>query len=142
MSTEIRSDVQAIVELVHRIGREIVEPAAAEVDREARFPTESFAALRAEKLLSAYVPAEYGGMGLSHTDVCRICEVLGQYCASTAMVYAMHQIQVACIVHHGQSTPFFRSYMREWWINNSSSRRRQPRRGLVVICGKVSARSR
>ena len=113
MSTEIRSDVQSIVELVHRIGREIVEPAAAEVDREARFPTESFAALRAEKLLSAYVPAEYGGMGLSHTDVCRICEVLGQYCASTAMVYAMHQIQVACIVHHGQSTPFFRSYLRE-----------------------------
>jgi len=113
VSSEIRTDVDTIVDRVHRIGREIVEPAAAEVDRAARFPTESFAALRAEKLLSAYVPVPYGGMGLSQSEVCRICEVLGQYCASTAMVYAMHQIQVACIVHHGQSSAFFRGYLRE-----------------------------
>jgi len=64
VSSEIRTDVDTIVDRVHRIGREIVEPAAAEVDRAARFPTESFAALRAEKLLSAYVPVQYGGMGL------------------------------------------------------------------------------
>ncbi len=28
------------------------------------------------------------------------------------MVYAMHQIQVACILHHGQSSEFFRNYLR------------------------------
>jgi acyl-CoA dehydrogenase len=37
---------------------------------------------------------------------------LGQHCASTAMVFAMHQIQVASIVHHGKSA-FFRSYLSE-----------------------------
>ena len=104
MSSESPTDVQAIFDRVHQIGRETVEPAAAAVDRDARFPTESFAALRAEKLLSAYVPSEFGGLGLSLTQVCRICEILGQYCASTAMVFAMHQIQVACIVHHAQSS--------------------------------------
>ena len=98
---------------VHDLGRTVIAPAAGAVDREARFPVESFEALRAEKLLSSYVPVEYGGMGLNIVQVSRICEALGQHCASTAMVFAMHQIQVACMVHHGLSATFFRDYVRE-----------------------------
>jgi acyl-CoA dehydrogenase len=67
----------------------------------------------AERLLSAYVPAEYGGLGLTMAEISRLCEALGHYCASTAMIFAMHQIQVACLVHHGLATPFFRDYARE-----------------------------
>lgn len=106
-------DFAALLERVHAIGREVAAPAADAVDREARFPAETFAALRAEKLLSAYVPSEYGGMGLDVAQVSRICEALGQYCASSAMIFAMHQIQVACIVHHGLDSAFFRDYARE-----------------------------
>ncbi|WP_233850124.1 acyl-CoA dehydrogenase family protein [Paraburkholderia sp. HD33-4] len=74
------------------------------VDREARFPVEAFDALRRERLLSAMVPAACGGAGLSLADVGAICETLAQGCASTAMIYAMHQIQVACIdAHRGDS---------------------------------------
>jgi acyl-CoA dehydrogenase len=29
------------------------------------------------------------------------------------MIFAMHQIQIACLVHHGLGTPFFRDYARE-----------------------------
>jgi len=98
---------------VHDIGREIIATAAPEVDRDARFPHEAIAALKEQKLLSAYVPVEYGGMGLSIADLSRICEALGQYCASTAMIFAMHQIQVGCIVHHALSSVFFQNYARE-----------------------------
>jgi len=49
-------DFDALLERVHVIGAEVIQPAAIEVDRDARFPHESFAALRAEKLLSCYVP--------------------------------------------------------------------------------------
>jgi acyl-CoA dehydrogenase len=70
------------------------------VDCEARFPVEAFDALKRERLLSAMVPTEYGGAGLSLADVGVICETLAQGCASTAMIYAMHQIQVACIDAH------------------------------------------
>jgi acyl-CoA dehydrogenase len=98
---------------VHAIGRDVIAPAAAEVDRDARFPDEAIAALRQERLLSAYVPVEYGGMGADVTQISRLCEALGQYCASTAMIFAMHQIQAACIVHHGGASAFFRDYMRE-----------------------------
>jgi acyl-CoA dehydrogenase len=74
------------------------------VDREARFPHEAFDALKRERLLSALVPAAYGGAGLSLAEVGAICETLAQGCASSAMIYAMHQIQVACIdAHRGDS---------------------------------------
>jgi len=52
-------------------------------------------------------------MGLDITQVSRLCEALGHYCASTAMIFAMHQIQVACIVHHALGSVFFRDYVRE-----------------------------
>ena len=107
------ADFESLVSRVHAIGRDVVAPNAAAVDRDARFPAEAFEALRAEKLLSCYVPQELGGMGLSITQVSRLCEALGHYCASTAMVFAMHQIQVACIVHHGLGSAFFRDYARE-----------------------------
>lgn len=103
----------ALIALVREIGRTHVAPHAAEVDRDARFPREAFAALKSARLLSAYVPTEYGGMGLSVTELAKVCEVLGHYDSATAMVYAMHQIQVACIVHHALHTPFFQAFARE-----------------------------
>lgn len=104
---------ESLLEIVHRIGREVAGPHAAAVDKEGRFPAESFAALKAAKLLSCYVPAEYGGMGVSFTELTRMCEVLGQYCANTAMVFSMHQIQVACICHHALGAPYFQAFVRE-----------------------------
>lgn len=111
-SVKVVEDFRALFDRVHVIGREIVAPNADSVDREIRFPHESFAALKSEKLLSAYVPVAYGGMGLGVSQIAKICEALGQYCASTAMIYAMHQIQVACIVHHALGSEYFCDYVR------------------------------
>ena len=102
-------DVQA---LTHRIGREVLAPHAAAVDRDARFPAEAFEALREARLLGAYVPREHGGMGLDLAQIVKVCEILGQYCSATAMVYAMHQIQVACIVHHALGSRYFAEFAR------------------------------
>ncbi len=96
----------------HALGKEVLSPWAAAVDRDARFPREAIDALRQARLLSAYVPAEYGGMGLNVLQVAKLCEVLGQSCGSSAMIYAMHQIQVACVVHHAQQSAYFRDYLR------------------------------
>lgn len=102
----------ALLELVHQIGKEVVAPAAEHVDQEARFPHEAFAAFKEAKLLSCYVPEHLGGMALNMQELCKVCEVLGAYCASTAMIFAMHQIQVACIVHHAGDSSYFEEYLR------------------------------
>lgn len=90
--------------LAEQIGREVAGPCSAAVDAEARFPVESVAAIRLAGLLGASVPAEFGGWGLSLTDIAAVSEQLGMFCASAAMVFAMHHIQVACLArHHGES---------------------------------------
>jgi len=96
-----------------RIGATVAAPLADAVDRDARFPHEAIAALREASLLSAFVPQEYGGAGCSIVDLSAICATLGQHCSATAMVFAMHQIQVACIVRHAKQSAFFRDYLHE-----------------------------
>jgi acyl-CoA dehydrogenase len=73
---------------------------AAAVDIEARFPAESFQAIKAQRLLGIMVPTELGGAGASISQVGDVCYQLGQACASTAMIFAMHQIKTACILRH------------------------------------------
>lgn len=107
------SDFDRCLQTTQAIAREVLAARAGEVDRDARFPCEALAALRQARLLAAYVPAEHGGLGLDIVQVARLCEVLGQHCASTAMIFAMHHIQVACVVHHAQQSGYFRAYLRQ-----------------------------
>ena len=100
------------IETVRGIAREVAGPAAASVDREGRFPNETINALKSAQMLSAYVPENLGGHGSSIVELGLMCEALGQRCASAAMVFAMHQVQVACLVRHGH-TPFFQSYLQD-----------------------------
>lgn len=102
-----------LLQKVRHIGKEVLQPAAASVDRDARFPHEAIEALRQERLLSAYIPQEYGGLGCTVPQLGAIAQVLAEYCSSAAMIWVMHQIQVACIVHHAQEVPFFQQYLRE-----------------------------
>ncbi|WP_336488012.1 acyl-CoA dehydrogenase family protein [Methylobacterium nigriterrae] len=85
---------------------------AAEVDREARYPAEAVEALRAQRLLGAAIPIAFGGEGASMQALAEICYVLGRACASTAMIFAMHQTKVACLVRHGRGEPWCEGAMR------------------------------
>ena len=105
-------DANSLSRQAARIGLEVAGVAAGAVYRDARFPTEAFEAMREESLLSVLIPSELGGSGLSIGQVGDIVFELGRHCASTAMIFAMHQIQVASIVRHGRST-FFRDYLAE-----------------------------
>jgi len=73
---------------------------ALDVDANARFPAEAFAAAKAQRLLGVMVPKSLGGEGASIGDVADVCYQLAQSCSSTGMIYAMHQIKIACIVRH------------------------------------------
>ncbi len=95
------------------IAREVAAKHAADVDAHSRFPHETFAALREARLLSAAVPAAYGGAGAGMLELGAQCAALAQGCGSSGMVLAMHHIQVACMARHAQGAPFFERYLRE-----------------------------
>jgi acyl-CoA dehydrogenase len=104
---------QAFVAEVRGIARGVAARHADEVDREARFPAEAVDALREAEALSALVPAPLGGAAVSLAAVARACLELGRRCAATAMVFAMHQIQVATIARHLDGAPWFEAYLAE-----------------------------
>src|ERR1700722_1225387 len=81
---------------------------AAAVDREARFPGAALAAAKAQRLLGIMVPPDLGGEGASITDVVGVCFALARACASTGMIYAMHQISVACLVRNARDSAWHR----------------------------------
>lgn len=68
------------------------------VDREGRPPREALEAMRAHGLLSLLIPSALGGDGAPLREVVEACHALGGACASAAMVFAMHQSQVATLV--------------------------------------------
>jgi acyl-CoA dehydrogenase len=109
----IGADKSPHVAEARRIAIEVAAPAADDVDRKARFPHEAIDALKKARLLSAYVPKALGGFGCSIEELSSMCFELGQRCANAAMVFAMHQIQVGCLVRHGQDAPALRAYMQE-----------------------------
>ncbi|MGJ4946043.1 acyl-CoA dehydrogenase family protein [Bradyrhizobium sp. HKCCYLS1011] len=85
---------------------------ADEVDRQARFPKAAIDAARQQKLLGMQIPVEFGGFGASVQDIAEVCYTLGRACASTAMIFAMHQTKVACLVRHGRGNAHIEALMR------------------------------
>ncbi len=86
---------------------------AESVDSEARFPAEAFEAIRTQRLLGVMIPKELGGDGASISEVADICYQLGRGCASTGMIYAMHQTKLACLVRHGINSEWHRHVLKE-----------------------------
>src|SRR3981081_3638863 len=93
----------------------VVAAAAAEaeaVDRDARFPQAGIDAARQQKLLGVQIPQQFGGDGATIFDITDMCYSLGRACASTAMIFAMHQTKVACLVRHGAGSAWHETLMR------------------------------
>jgi len=82
------------------------------VDRDGRFPEEAMAAARAERLMGVLIPKVLGGEGASLSEAAQVCYALGGACASTAMIYAMHQIKMACVVRHRGAGAWLESFLR------------------------------
>jgi acyl-CoA dehydrogenase len=112
MTLAIDTDA-AFVDTVRRIADEVATVHADDVDRGARFPAETIAALREERALAAFVPTELGGLGVSFPALAEASFELGRRCGASAMVFAMHQIQVHSIVRHREDSKWFSDYLAQ-----------------------------
>lgn len=63
---------------------------AARYDRDATFPFENYADLRAAGLLGLCVPESFGGRGADLKTYALVSATLGKYCGATALTFNMH----------------------------------------------------
>lgn len=105
------ADPAALTTIVERIAETVAAAHAIEVDADARFPRETLEALRRAEALSAMVPRDLGGAGCSLDSIAEMCTTLGRHCSSSAMVFAMHQIQVATLIEERDRTPELSHYL-------------------------------
>ncbi|MBX3707309.1 MAG: acyl-CoA/acyl-ACP dehydrogenase [Pseudomonadales bacterium] len=96
---------------VERVAADVAARHADAVDRDARFPAETLAALKALGALGAGIPRALGGGGSDIVALSAMCQALGRHCASSAMVLAMHHIMVAALVRHGLGSEQIRDYL-------------------------------
>ncbi|WP_293795397.1 acyl-CoA dehydrogenase family protein [uncultured Bosea sp.] len=101
---------RAMIAKARRIAK-IAAEHAADVDARSRFPQEAFDALKQERLLGIMVPAVQGGEEASLSTIAEICTALAQACASTGMIYAMHQIKASSLVVHCGDDPWHAGFM-------------------------------
>jgi acyl-CoA dehydrogenase len=75
---------------VRELAQGVVQPLAAEVDRDHRFPKEAVKAAAEAGLMGVLIPREYGGAGLDALAFAICIEEIAQACASTAVIVDVH----------------------------------------------------
>ncbi len=71
---------------------------ASEHDWNDVFVAVNYVALKQNGFLSAMIPLEFGGAGISHADMCDLIRVMAHACGSTALAFSMHQHLLAATI--------------------------------------------
>jgi alkylation response protein AidB-like acyl-CoA dehydrogenase len=84
-----------------QIIKDVIAPAAGEVDQAGTFPRAAIEALGRSGLLGLISAKEIGGLGEAHRAATVVVERIASACASTAMVVCMHYSATSVIEAHG-----------------------------------------
>ncbi|WP_100398169.1 acyl-CoA dehydrogenase family protein [Bacillus sp. FJAT-44742] len=88
MNFELTKEQTMIRNMVRDFAKQEVAPKAEEVDREAKFPEETFKKMGELGLLGIPFPEEYGGSGGDTISYALAVEEIGKACGSTGLSYA------------------------------------------------------
>ncbi len=86
---------------LRRFAEDRVAPHAAEVDREARYPKESFDACVELELSALGIPVEYGGAGADMVTQAIMAEELARVCASTSLTMLISKLGMLPVMNWG-----------------------------------------
>ena len=90
MDFRLSARQQELIARARRLALERFAPRAATHDRDASFPFDDYADLRAEGFLGLCVPERYGGSGAGYETYCLVAEQIAQGDASTSLTFNMH----------------------------------------------------
>jgi len=86
MDFSLTEEQKMLKAMVQDFATKELEPIAAQIDEEARFPAESVKKMAELGLLGLGFPEEYGGSGGGATELCIVAEEICRVCASTGTV--------------------------------------------------------
>jgi alkylation response protein AidB-like acyl-CoA dehydrogenase len=86
---------------LRRFAEDRIAPYAAEVDRDARYPKESFDACVELELSALGIPVEYGGAGADMVTQAIMAEELARVCASTSLTMLISKLGMLPVMNWG-----------------------------------------
>ena len=90
MNFQLTKEQEFVRKMVREFAETEVEPIAAEIDAEHRFPLETVEKMAKYGLLGVPFPTEYGGAGGDHISYAITVEELSRKCASTGVICSAH----------------------------------------------------
>lgn len=94
MNIEFTEEQLMLREQIRKFVENEVEPIAAEIDEEHKYPLETIRKLFKYGYMAVGFPEEYGGTGFDRVSQAIITEEIARKCASTAAIYSIHQAGV------------------------------------------------
>ncbi|MFT4127066.1 MAG: acyl-CoA dehydrogenase [Gordonia sp. (in: high G+C Gram-positive bacteria)] len=91
----------ALREAIRALSEKEIEPYAAAVDEEARFPDEAHDALVASGFNAVHVPDEYDGQGADSVAACIVIEEVARVCASSSLIPAVNKLGTMGLILNG-----------------------------------------
>ena len=91
---ELRAAIRALAE-------KEIEPYAAAVDEEARFPQEALDALNASGFNAVHVPEDFGGQGADSVAACIVIEEVARVDASASLIPAVNKLGTMGLILRG-----------------------------------------
>ena len=88
--SELSAKQTELLAIAADLGRNKFAPRAEQIDRDAVFPFENYADLRAAGLLKICVPEAYGGWGADFATYVMTAAEIGRHCGATALTLNMH----------------------------------------------------
>ncbi|MDD2484047.1 MAG: acyl-CoA dehydrogenase [Eubacteriales bacterium] len=90
MNFQLTKEQEFVRKMVREFATTEVEPIAADIDKEHRFPTETVEKMGRYGLMGVPFPKEYGGAGADYISYAITVEELARVCASTGVICSAH----------------------------------------------------
>ena len=90
MNFQLTKEQEFVRKMVREFATNEVEPLAADIDKEHRFPVETVEKMAKYGLMGIPFPTEYGGAGGDHISYAITVEELSRVCASTGVICSAH----------------------------------------------------
>ncbi len=101
MNFDLTKEQEMVTKAARRFAEEVCAPIAEEIDREHRFPRETFEQMSKYGMVGVGFPKKYGGTGNDKIAQLIVVEEIAKVCMATSSIVSIHQGMVNCLLKFG-----------------------------------------